>query len=424
MHELRHDDPRSDAPSGRRRRALPADLLRHGRRHPAVDQPAADAWRWGLADAAVAALLPTPAPGAGLAGRLRRPRRRRLRRVPRRRPVAAWPTRAGRTRSTRSGSTTAASAGPPIALCEVQGYAHRAALDAAELLDAFGGRTARRTAGGSTRRELADRFRARFWVDGPLGPFPALALDGDGRPVDSLTSNIGHLLGTGLLNPDEEAQVARLLGSPRWPAASACARCPRWTAGSPRCPTTVVRSGRTTPRSRCSGWPRSARTTARGRPAPRRAARRRRGVRLPAARAVRRRRRAEVGRPVPYPAACRPQAWAAAAAVTVLQATLGLCGRRPARRGPRPAAAGAWARSRCPACASPAGRRPRGRPRRHRAGVRPAGYLSAPSAAGQELFPRPVADHVLTHREEAAGPDRAQPRQAYGNDGATTVPGP
>ena len=42
---------------------------------------------------------------------------------------------------------------PPIALCEVQGYAHRAALDGAELLDAFGlpdGRPlARRTHAGS-----------------------------------------------------------------------------------------------------------------------------------------------------------------------------------------------------------------------------------------------------------------------------------
>ncbi|GFJ88935.1 hypothetical protein [Phytohabitans rumicis] len=34
--------------------------------------------------------------------------------------------------------------------------------------------------------------------------------------------------------------------------------------------------------------------------------------------------RAEVGRPVAYPAACRPQAWSAAAAVALLQAALGL----------------------------------------------------------------------------------------------------
>src|SRR5258705_3998968 len=34
--------------------------------------------------------------------------------------------------------------------------------------------------------------------------------------------------------------------------------------------------------------------------------------------------RDEVGRPIPYPGACRPQAWSAAAGITVLQATLGL----------------------------------------------------------------------------------------------------
>jgi glycogen debranching enzyme len=34
--------------------------------------------------------------------------------------------------------------------------------------------------------------------------------------------------------------------------------------------------------------------------------------------------RAVLGRPVPYPAACRPQAWAAAAGVTLLHAAVGL----------------------------------------------------------------------------------------------------
>ncbi len=51
---------------------------------------------------------------------------------------AGWPTRAGRTRSTRSGSTTERLAPSPIALCEVQAYAHGRRCDAADLLDAFG----------------------------------------------------------------------------------------------------------------------------------------------------------------------------------------------------------------------------------------------------------------------------------------------
>ncbi|WP_207232305.1 hypothetical protein [Micromonospora kangleipakensis] len=42
--------------------------------------------------------------------------------------------------------------------------------------------------------------------------------------------------------------------------------------------------------------------------------------------------RALVGRPVPYPAACRPQAWSAAAAVMLVQAGIGLYPDVPAGR--------------------------------------------------------------------------------------------
>jgi glycogen debranching enzyme len=91
---------------------------------------------------------------------------------------------------------------PPIVLNEAQAYAHRAALDAAALLTAFdrpGAEEARRFAAG-----LAEKFRSSFWVNG----LPALALDGDGRPVDTVASNLGHLLGTGLLSAAEESTVA------------------------------------------------------------------------------------------------------------------------------------------------------------------------------------------------------------------------
>lgn len=92
---------------------------------------------------------------------------------------------------------------PPVSLSEAQAYAHRAALDAAALLDAHGesgAREARAWAAG-----MAARFRANFWVP---GGYPALALDAGGRPVDSLASNIGHLLDTGLLTDDETTAVA------------------------------------------------------------------------------------------------------------------------------------------------------------------------------------------------------------------------
>ena len=100
----------------------------------------------------------------------------------------------------------------PIALCEVQGYAYEAALGGADLLDRFG------EPGGGELREwaavLKDRFAAAYWVDTPEGRYPAIALDSRKRPVDTLTSNIGHLLGTGILEPAEEAEVAALLTGP------------------------------------------------------------------------------------------------------------------------------------------------------------------------------------------------------------------
>src|SRR5690606_6963944 len=100
----------------------------------------------------------------------------------------------------------------PIALSEVQAYAHEAALGGAALLEAFGRPGADRWRSGAA--DLRERFRAAFWVDGDgdgaLGAarYPAIALDADKRAVDTLTSNIGHLLGTGLLDADEEATVA------------------------------------------------------------------------------------------------------------------------------------------------------------------------------------------------------------------------
>jgi hypothetical protein len=103
----------------------------------------------------------------------------------------------------------------PIALCEVQAYAYAAAMRGADLLDAYGDAG---SAGGEPWRtwstRLAERFRESFWIDHPDGAYPAIALDAHKRPVDTVTSNLGHLLGTGLLRPDEAALVARRLVSP------------------------------------------------------------------------------------------------------------------------------------------------------------------------------------------------------------------
>lgn len=100
----------------------------------------------------------------------------------------------------------------PVALCEVQAYAYAAARQGASLLDGFG------LPDGDRWRAWADglrqRFRSSFWVADADGPFPAVALDGTGRPVDSVTSNIGHLLATDLLDNAETDLVVARLASP------------------------------------------------------------------------------------------------------------------------------------------------------------------------------------------------------------------
>lgn len=100
----------------------------------------------------------------------------------------------------------------PIALAEVQAYAFEAATVGAELLDAFG------RAGAQEWRDyaagMAERFRAQFWCEDELGPYPALALDADKKAVDGVTSNMGHLLGTGILNQEEQELVVRRIMDP------------------------------------------------------------------------------------------------------------------------------------------------------------------------------------------------------------------
>ena len=59
--------------------------------------------------------------------------------------------------------------------------------------------------------DLKRRFNRDFWIE--EGQFFALALDGDKHQVDSLTSNIGHLLWSGIVEEDKiEACVRHLLG--------------------------------------------------------------------------------------------------------------------------------------------------------------------------------------------------------------------
>jgi glycogen debranching enzyme len=96
----------------------------------------------------------------------------------------------------------------PIALVEVQGYAYLAKLRIAEVYAAMG-------AAASAERlhreaaELRERFDAAFWMPDE-GTF-ALALDGNKRQVGSVTSNPGHCLYCGIVEPNRAPAVAERL---------------------------------------------------------------------------------------------------------------------------------------------------------------------------------------------------------------------
>jgi glycogen debranching enzyme len=104
---------------------------------------------------------------------------------------------------------------PPIAPCEVQGYVYDAKRRMAELA-----REAWREPQLAERldreaNELRRRFDEAYWL--PQRGCFALALDSRKEPVDSVTSNIGHLLWSGLALPERVDHVLdALFGDDLW----------------------------------------------------------------------------------------------------------------------------------------------------------------------------------------------------------------
>jgi len=97
----------------------------------------------------------------------------------------------------------------PIATCEIQGYVYDARRRCARLAREVWGDPALAERLERQAADLRERFRRDFWM--PERGCHALALDGEKRQVDSLTSNIGHLLWSGLLDEDEAAATAERL---------------------------------------------------------------------------------------------------------------------------------------------------------------------------------------------------------------------
>ena len=97
---------------------------------------------------------------------------------------------------------------PPIALIEVQGYVYRARRDVAWMLRAIGeeprGRELERQAD-----ELQRRVGTAYWSE-RIG-YPAMAVQRGGTRAEAVASNPGQALWTGVLDAEQEKQVAERL---------------------------------------------------------------------------------------------------------------------------------------------------------------------------------------------------------------------
>ena len=101
----------------------------------------------------------------------------------------------------------------PRATCEIQGYVYDAKMRSARLAREFWNDPALAGRLEKEAAELKQKFNRDFWLKDR--EFFALAIDGDGRKVDSLTSNIGHLLWSGIVDKDKAEAVVHHLMGPR-----------------------------------------------------------------------------------------------------------------------------------------------------------------------------------------------------------------
>ncbi len=208
----------------------------------------------------------------------------------------------------------------PLALAEVQGYvyaAHLARAGLATRLDDPGRADQELAAAG----QLKERFNRDFWC--PEHGWLAVALDGDGGRVDSLASNMGHCLWTGIVDDGlAEAVADRLTSAPMWSG---------WGLRT----LAATESGYDPTSYHCgSVWPHDTAIAVAGLLRYGQADRAHRviGGLLDAARAWHGRLpellcgidRDDIRTPIPYPTSCSPQAWAAASPLLVLRAVLGL----------------------------------------------------------------------------------------------------
>ena len=209
----------------------------------------------------------------------------------------------------------------PRATCELQGYVYDAKQRSARLARTVWGDPALADKLEREAAELKERFNRDFWID--ERGFFALALDGQKRKVDSLTSNIGHLLWSGIADKDKADLCVKHLMSEEL-----------FSGWGIR--TMATSEGSYNPIGYHVGtvWPHDSSFIAWGL--------RRYGYRAEAARICRAileaadlfegrlpeafggYPRTKTHYPVEYPTACSPQAWATGASLLVLRTLLGL----------------------------------------------------------------------------------------------------
>jgi glycogen debranching enzyme len=103
--------------------------------------------------------------------------------------------------------------GFPRATCELQGYAYDAKVRGARLARLVWKDAVLAERLEQEAADLKRRFNRDFWIED--GGYFALALDPEGRQVDTLASNNGHLLWSGIVDKSKAKTVAGHLLGPR-----------------------------------------------------------------------------------------------------------------------------------------------------------------------------------------------------------------
>ncbi|MDM4720221.1 glycogen debranching N-terminal domain-containing protein [Micromonospora sp. WMMA1363] len=209
----------------------------------------------------------------------------------------------------------------PRATCELQGYAYDAKRRGARLARLFWNDPDYAEQLEREATELKTRFNRDFWIG--EGEYFALALDAEGGQVDALSSNIGHLLWSGIVDEDRAPRVVEHLLGPRlfsgWGVRTLATGCRRynplgyhvgtvWPFDNSVIAWGLLRYGyRSEAATVCQAMFDAAEYFQ---------------GRLPEAFAGYARSRTTY--PVEYPTACSPQAWSAGAPLLMLRVILGL----------------------------------------------------------------------------------------------------